>query len=64
MKKLMFIVFILLCIGLLFSAPIIKFDSLKYNFGDIKEEGNYYDHEYKFTNEGSEPLKIEKVKAG
>lgn len=63
MKIAIIIVLILLSFVLLFSKPIIKFDALEHDFGNIKEDGGPYEYEFIFLNTGDEPLKLIKVKA-
>jgi hypothetical protein len=38
------------------SAPIIKFDTLEYNFGDIAHKSEQVRCEFEFTNVGTAPL--------
>ena len=64
MKRLLTVVLILSFALLLFSKPMMKFETLEYDFGDIKEGDGPYEHDYVFSNTGDEPLKIIKVKAG
>jgi hypothetical protein len=64
MKRLFALILILSSTFLLFSQPIIKFDTLEYDFGDIKEDEGPYEYNYVFQNTGDEPLKLTKVKAG
>lgn len=45
------------------DAPKIKFEQTNYDFGTVKS-GALVIYEYKFTNEGKEPLIIRKVKTG
>lgn len=40
-----------------------KFDTEKHNFGTIEENGGPATHKFEFTNMGTEPIKINKVKA-
>jgi hypothetical protein len=63
MKRVITVILILSFTVLLFSKPIIKFDSLEHDFGDIKEDGGPYEYEFIFSNTGDEPLKLIKVKA-
>lgn len=64
MKKLLllFLVFFIFIIPI-YSSPIITFEDVVHDFGDIKEEGGPYEHDFIFSNTGDEPLKITKVKA-
>ena len=64
MKRLFAIILILSFTFLLFSQPVIKFETLEYDFGDIKEDEGPYEYDYVFQNIGDESLKITKVKAG
>lgn len=41
----------------------IKFEETTYDFGNIREDGGKVSHEFTFTNEGSDPLKITSAKA-
>ena len=44
------------------NAPTVDFKEESYNFGDISE-GPQVTHEFKFTNNGKEPLILSNVKA-
>lgn len=44
------------------KLPIIKFDNMDHDFGDI-ESGTKAEHTYKFTNEGTADLVVSNVKA-
>ena len=62
-RKIAFI--IISCIwALLLAKPVIKFETLEYDFGRIKEEGSPHRVDFKFSNTGDEPFKILKVSAG
>ena len=41
----------------------IKFKETIYDFGNIKEDGGKVSHEFKFTNEGKDPIKITDARA-
>lgn len=45
------------------SKAKIKFEETVYDFGNIKEDGGPVTHEFKFVNEGSEPLTITNARA-
>ncbi len=64
MRKIIIFLIILISVAPLFSQSSIKFDSLVYDFGKIKEEDGPYEHTFHFTNVSSKPLKLTKVKAG
>ena len=64
MKKIILVSLLLLACVILLSKPIIKFETLEYNFGRIKEEGSPHRGDFKFSNTGDEPFKILKVSAG
>lgn len=44
------------------NAPIIKFDKLEHDYGTIEQNGNG-DCEFKFTNDGKEPLILSNVRS-
>lgn len=44
------------------NAPVLNFKEESYNFGEITE-GPQVTHEFKFTNDGKEPLVLSNVKA-
>ena len=44
------------------NAPVLNFPETAYNFGEISE-GPQVTHEFKFTNDGKEPLILSNVKA-
>ena len=64
MKKIILVSLLLLACVILLSKPIIKFETLEYDFGRIKEEGSPHRGDFKFSNTGDEPFKILKVSAG
>lgn len=45
------------------SKAKISFEQSVYDFGNIKEDGGKVTHEFVFTNEGQDPLKITSAKA-
>jgi len=45
------------------KASSISFDNLSHDFGDIKEEAGIANHDFIFTNTGSQPLIINRVTA-
>jgi hypothetical protein len=62
-RKIAFI--IISCIwALLLAKPVIKFETLEYDFGKIKEEASPHLVDFKFTNIGDEPLKLLDIDAG
>lgn len=64
MKKIILVSLLLLACVILLSKPIIKFETLEYDFGRIKEEGSPHKVDFKFSNTGDEPFTILKVSAG
>jgi len=62
-KKIILIIILSLIALILAAEPIIEFNQLNHNFGDIKEEDGSVTHEFTFTNTGDEPLILVKVKA-
>ena len=44
------------------SGPVMKFENRTHNFGEIPLKEGKVSHEFKFTNEGTEPLIISKAK--
>jgi hypothetical protein len=44
------------------NAPVLNFPETSYNFGEVSE-GPQVTHEFKFTNDGKEPLILSNVKA-
>ncbi len=44
------------------NAPVVNFKEETYNFGEVSE-GPQVTHEFKFTNDGKEPLILSNVKA-
>ena len=64
MKRLFALILILSFAFLLFSQPVIKFETLEYDFGDIKEDKGPFEYNFVFYNTGDEPFQITKVKAG
>ena len=59
-----FLLLILFVIALTLAAdPVISFNFLSHNFGDIKEEDGKVSYDFTFTNTGDDTLKIIKVKA-
>lgn len=63
MKILICIMFVLSFIIPIAAQPIITFENLNHNFGDIKEEKGIVEHSFTFTNTGDDTLQITKVKA-
>ena len=64
MKKIIVIIIMLITWVLLLSQPIIEFETLKYDFGKIKEEAGPHEFDFKFVNTGNESFRIINVKAG
>lgn len=61
MKKLLTVVLlsvILLSPVAVSAKPLIKFKETSYKFGEISEKGGIVKHEFKFENDGDEPLII------
>ena len=64
MRRLIVIIVMLITWVLLLSQPIIEFETLKYDFGKIKEEAGPHEFDFKFVNTGNESFRLIKVKAG
>ncbi|MCK5051829.1 MAG: DUF1573 domain-containing protein [Candidatus Cloacimonetes bacterium] len=64
MKKIIVIIILLFVGVLLLSQPIIEFETLKYDYGRIKEEAGPHKVDFNFFNTGDEPFRILKVTAG
>ncbi len=64
MKKIGIILLLLLMFISLVAQSKIKFDSLVYDFSNIKEENGPYVTDFIFTNTSDEALSLIKVKAG
>ena len=63
-KKTLFITYILTISSFVFAQKdSFKFDNEKHNFGTIEEKGGAAVHKFEFTNVGSAPVKISRVKA-
>ena len=62
-KKIILIIILSLLALILAAEPIIEFNQIKHDFGDIKEEDGSVTHDFIFTNTGNEPLTLVKVKA-
>lgn len=45
------------------SKGEIKFEETLYDFGNIREDGGKVSHEFVFTNEGNDPIKITDARA-
>ena len=64
MKKIIVIMILLITWVFLLSQPIIEFETLRYDFGRIKEEEGPHKVDFKFFNTGDEPFRLIKVKGG
>lgn len=64
MKKIIIIFILLFTAVLLLSQPIIKFETLVYDYGRIKEEAGPHEVDFQFVNTGDEPFRILEVNAG
>ena len=62
MKKLVFLLLVGLFPALSFGQGILKFEQEIHNFGTI-QEGDPAVHEFKFTNEGDQPIIMSNVRA-
>ena len=62
MKKIKILSIVLFSIVLLSGQETLKFDQVKFNFGEIVESDTLYEHEFIFTNESDMELEIIKVK--
>jgi len=63
MKRNLIVIILLICSTLL-AQPKIKFDKLIHDFGRIKEAGGPHLTEFKFSNDGDEPLKLTDIVPG
>jgi len=59
MKYFFLMIFLLSFPAICFSQPSIKFDSEKYNFGEVLD--GVIEHTFEFTNSGTEDLIIEDI---
>ena len=64
MKRVFVLIIILFIWVSLLSLPIIEFETLKYDFGRIKEEEGPHQIDFKFSNTGDEPFRLIDVNAG
>jgi len=64
MKRAIAFILIMFIWVLLVSQPIIEFETLKYDFGRIKEEGGPHQIDFKFSNTGDKSFRLLNVKAG
>lgn len=64
MRKVFMLVILLFVWVLLLSQPIISFEKLKYDFGEIKEEAGPHEYSFKYVNDGDEVFQITNVKPG
>jgi hypothetical protein len=64
MKRIIIITILLVAGVLLISQPIVEFETLKYDFGKIKEEAGPHEFDFKFINTGNESFRLINVKAG
>ena len=62
-KKILFLIFVLMLVNLLNALPVISFKETEHDFGTVKEEAGPLEHKFVFTNTGDEPLKLIKVKS-
>lgn len=70
MKKTVFMILVMLTLSSitnLYAADKtkgeIKFEQTIYDFGNIREDGGKVSHEFVFTNEGNDPIKITEARA-
>lgn len=68
MKKILISILCVMALAISVSAAdktnaVIKFEKTTFDFGNIKENGGPKSHEFVFTNEGTEPLKIISARA-
>ncbi len=54
MRRIVIISILLLAWVILQSQPIIEFETLRHDFGEIKEEAGPYEFNFKFINAGDE----------
>lgn len=54
-------VFTLSSVGAQERGPRMTFDTSTHNFGDVKRQGGDLIKEFRFTNDGDEPLVIKKI---
>jgi len=67
MRKTFWLILLATCIGLGLQAqerePKIVFDKTVHDFGEIKEDGGKVTHRFHFTNQGGDPLIVNRVDA-
>ena len=64
MKRIIVIAILLITGVLVCSQPIIEFETLKYDFGKIKEEAGPHEFDFSFINTGDVSCHLTNVKAG
>ena len=62
-KSILFVTAIVINTAIFAQKESFKFDTEKHNFGTIEEKGGPAVFKFEFTNTGSDPIKISKVKA-
>jgi len=64
MKKLSFLLILVLCTGIMVAQQaVLSFDKTSHDFGKIKEQNGVASVTYTFTNNGDAPLVINRVQA-
>ena len=61
MRFLLIILLTVICGGGLMAQPVIKFDTLEYDFGEIRELGGIVQYRFVYQNTGDKPLIINSV---
>ncbi|TAG05711.1 MAG: DUF1573 domain-containing protein [Cytophagia bacterium] len=69
MKKIFLLTIVLMSVNWIFAQnnnptlPLIKFQKLEHNFGNIKEDGGVAEYNFEFTNISKQPIKLSGVQA-
>ncbi len=61
MRFLLIIILSVICGGELLAQPVIKFDTLEYDFGEVRELGGIVQYRFVYKNTGDKPLIINTV---
>ena len=64
MRRIVIINILLLAWVILQSQPIIEFETLRHDYGEIKEEAGPHEFNFKFINAGDEVFQLTNVKPG
>jgi len=64
MKRKIIFTYLILAWVILQGQPIIEFETLRHDFGEIKEEAGPHEYSFKFFNVGNEAFQLKNVKPG